>query len=103
MTSWIIENVFSTLTGWLGVAGVIVVICGVIAWLFPPFRRIALIVAGVAVSFATIYAKGSRDRANLEARRKEEAVQKARKDYEKIDARPDSPDTVGKRMSDGSF
>lgn len=103
MTDFIWQYVFSTLWGWLGVAGVTVIICGAIAWFIPPLRRIALEVAGVVVAAATIYAKGSRDRANLEKRRKEEAVRKAREAYDEIDKRPDTPDTVSKRLRDGTF
>ena len=103
MMSWIIDTFFSSLAGWLGAAGIIVVICGAVAWFVPPLRKIALAVAGVAISAAAIYAKGNRDRARLEARRKEEAVRKARKEYDEIDARPDTSADAIKRMRDGGF
>lgn len=95
--------IFETLWGWWGVAGVVVIACGVVAYLIPQFRIYALAVAGVFISAATIYTKGNRDRAKLENKRKEEAVAKARKDYADIEARPDTPDTVSKRLRDGSF
>lgn len=91
------------LFGWLGLGGGTVAIALAVAWFFPPFRRIALMVAGVALAAASIYAKGNRDRAALEAKRKEEAVRKAQEDYAKIDARPDDPDDVAKRMRRGDF
>lgn len=91
------------LSGWLGLAGLIVVGCAVAAYIFPPFRRIAIEIAAVVFAAAAIYAKGNRDRSALENRRKEEAVQKAQKDYANIDARSDDPKSVAKRLRDGSF
>lgn len=103
MTAWMLHAMFSSLAGWLGTAGIVVVICGVVAWFVPPLRRIAIEIAAVFIASATLYAKGNRDRARLEAARKEEAVQKAQKDYAQIDARPDSPDTVADKLRDGRF
>lgn len=103
MMQWIAEHVFSSLAGWLGITGIIVVGCLAVAWFFPPFRRIALIVAGVALSVATIYAKGNRDRAALERRRKEEAVRRAREKYDEIDKRPDTDDDVTRRLRNNGF
>lgn len=97
------EFIFGTVWGWIGTAGLVVIGCAVVAYFIPQFRIHALAVAGVFISAATIYTKGTRDRARLEARRKEEAVQKARKQYDEIDTRPDSNESVAKRMRDGSF
>ncbi len=97
------DFLFNTVWGWLGIAGVIAVGCGLVAWFLPPFRRLAIEVAAVALSAAAIYAKATRDRANLEAKRKEEAVAKARKEYADIEARPDTPNDVSKRLRDGGF
>ena len=94
---------FETLWGWWGVAGVAVIVCGILAYVFPQFRIIALAIAGVFVSAASIYTKGNRDRAALEARRKEEAVQKARKKYDEIDARPDTPADLADRLRRNGF
>ncbi len=94
---------FETLWGWWGVAGVAVIVCGLLAYIFPQFRIIALAIAGVFVSAATIYTTGNRDRAALEARRKEEAVRNARKKYDEIDARPDTPADVADRLRRGGF
>ncbi len=94
---------FETLWGWWGVAGVVVIVCGLLAYIFPQFRIWAIAVAGVFVSAATIYTKGNRDRAALEARRKEEAVRNARGKYDKIDSRNDTPDDVARRLRDHGF
>lgn len=68
MWDWLTYHVFTSLVGWLGLAGVIVVVCLAVAWFIPPFRRLALMVAGVVASAGAIYAKGSSDA----ARRKQE-------------------------------
>lgn len=95
--------IFDTALGWIGTAGVVVIICLVVGYFIPQFRIYGLAVIGVVVSAATIYAKGNRDRANLETRRRDEAVKKAQEDYAKIDARPDGPADVAKRLRDGTF
>lgn len=95
--------IFDSIWGWLGVTTIIVIACGVVAWFIPPLRRIALEVGGVALAVGTIYAKGNRDRAALEQKRKDEAVRKAQADYAKINERKDTPDTVAKRLRDNSF
>ncbi len=87
----------------LGLAGLVVAGALAVAWFVPPFRRLALMIAGIAFSAATIYAKGAKDRANLENRRKEEAVRRAQEGFSKIDARPDTPDDAARRLRDGSF
>lgn len=103
MTDWIIQSIFSSMWGWIGTAGVVVIISLAVAWFIPPLRQLAVAVAGIAVAAATIYSKGSRDRAALEARRKEEAVRKAQESYGQIDKRPDSSDSVRNRLDSGSF
>lgn len=95
--------IFDTVFGWIGVAGLVVIGCIAVGYFIPGFRLIAIEIAGVVISAATIYTKGSRDRAALEQKRKDEAVRKAQKDYAEINARPDNPDTVSKRFRDGSF
>lgn len=99
MLDWL----FSSLTGWLGIAGMIAVGCFAVAWFIPPLRNAAMAVAGVVLSAAAIYAKGNRDRAKLEQRRKDEAVRKARAEYDRIERRPDTPADVEKRLKDGTF
>lgn len=95
--------IFGSMWGWIGTAGVVVLICIVLGYFFPSFRVIGLAIAGVVISAASIYSKGSRDRAALEAKRRDEAVRKAQKDYADIDARPDTGDSVAKRLRDGTF
>ena len=97
------DFIFSSVWGWIGTAGIVVIASLVVGYFFPQFRIYALGVIGIVVSAATIYTKGSRDRAALENRRKEEAVRKANAAFDKIDARPDTPDSVAKRLRDGSF
>jgi hypothetical protein len=97
------EFIFSTLWGWWGVAGLTVVICVIVGYLVPSLRLHALGVAGVVLTSASLVTKGARDEAAREKRRREAAVKKAQEDYAKIDARPDTPDDVAKRMRDGSF
>lgn len=92
-----------SLFGWLGLGGGVVAAGLAVAWFFPPFRNIALTVAAGALAAGGIYAKGNRDRAALEKKRRDDAVEKARTDYAKIDARPDDPDAVDKRLRNGDF
>lgn len=97
------EFIFGTVWGWIGTAGIAVLICAAVGYFLPQTRLTMLAIAGVFISAASIYTKGSRDRARLEGRRKEEAVAKARKEYADIDARADTPNDVVKRMRDGGF
>lgn len=95
--------IFDTAWGWIGTAGLVVVICLVVGYFIPQFRLYALAVIGVVVSAASIYAKGNRDRANLEKRQRDDAVTKARKEYYEIDARPDTPADLRDRLKRGGF
>ena len=95
--------IFDTVWGWVGTAGIVVIICLVVGYFIPQVRLYALAVIGVVVSAASIYAKGTRDRATLEKSRRDAAVKKAQDDYAKIDARHDTPADVAKRLRDGSF
>lgn len=97
------EFIFSSIWGWIGTATLVAIGCLAIAWFIPPLRPYAISIAGVIIAAATIYTKGSRDRAALEKRRKEEAVRKAKEAYDKIDARNDTPDDVVRRLRDGNF
>ena len=92
-----------SLLGWEITAGGIIAACLAVAWFFPPFRKYALLVAAAVGAVLGIYRKGYKDREALEIKRKEEAVQKARADYEKIDNRGTTPDDAAKRLRDGSF
>lgn len=97
------EWIFDYIWGWYGIAGVALVICAVLAFLFPQFRLwIAAVAAGIFGVMA-VYNKGQRDRAKLEQKRKDEAVAKAQADYDKIERRPDKPSDVEKRLRRGDF
>lgn len=98
-----IHFIFETLYGWWGVAGITVVVCLVLGYFFPSLRVILLAVAGVAISFATAFTKGWTARGRMERTRQDEAVQQARKEYDQIDARPDTPADVADRLRRGGF
>lgn len=66
------EFIFGSVWGWIGTAGLIVAACAVVFIYIPPLRGYAIALAGVAVSVATIYTKGSRD---ANAKRDAEAEQ----------------------------
>ena len=97
------EFIFSSLWGWIGTAGVIVAICVAVGYFIPQFRLYALAVAGVAVTMASTYAKGSRDRAALEKKRRDEAVAEVQGRYDEIERRKDTPADLEKRLKDGTF
>lgn len=103
MMDWILSTIFTSMWGWIGTAGIVALACLAVAWFFPPLRQIAVSIAGIAIAAATIYSKGARDRAALEARRKEEAVRKAQESYDKIEKRQDSVDSVRDRLKRGDF
>lgn len=94
---------FDLLWGWVGVAGLAVIGCAAVAFLFPRLRVHALAAAGVILALARVYAKGQRDRAELEQRRRDEAVGRVQKKYDEIDRRPDDADHVRGRLKDGTF
>lgn len=100
MLDFIIQHFLSSVAGWLGLTGIVVVVMFAVAWFIPPLRPYAIAAAGTMIAFATIYTKGSRDRAALEKRRKDEAVKRAQADYAAIDKRPDEAE---KRLKDGTF
>jgi len=98
-----IDFFLHSLWGWIGLGGVIIIICGVVAWFIPGFRLVAIEIAGGILAATAIYAKGAKDAEALEAAKKEAAVKKAQEDYAKIDSRPDTDNDVDKRLRDGSF
>lgn len=97
------EWMFNSLWGWVGVTGLIVAAAIVVAFFVPQLRGTMLAVAGAALAIGAAYAKGQRDRANLEHRRKERAVKQAREKYDAINRRPDTDRTVEDRLRDGGF
>lgn len=98
-----IDFLFNSIWGWAGIGGVVIIGALAAAYFFPPFRKLALAVAAGAVAVLAIYSKGASDNARREKEKRDKAVKKAEKDYAKIDARPDKPDDVAKRLRDGSF
>jgi hypothetical protein len=97
------EWFFDYVYGWSGVVGITIVACIIVGLIFPQFRLYAAAVGAGALAMAGVYAKGQRDRAEIERRRKEQAVAKAQKDYDTIEKRPDKPSDVQKRMKRGDF
>jgi hypothetical protein len=88
---------------WLGLGGASIGGLLALAWFFPPLRKYALLAAGVLATLLAAYSKGSRDRAALERKRRDQAVDKARSAYDKIDTRPDDDRTVDERLRRGRF
>ena len=94
---------FSPLVGWSLAGGGVIAAAAAVAWFFPPFRKYAIAAGLVALGLIGVYRKGYKDSSARENKRKEEAVRKARKDYEEIDARPDDAGSAAKRLRDGDF
>ena len=97
------DIIFGSVYGWIGTAGLIVLACAVIGYIVPAWRPYVIAVGLVAVSVATAFTKGWLARGERETKLKDEAVRKAQKNYDEIDARPDTADDAVKRMRDGSF
>jgi len=74
-----------------------------IAWFIPPLRRYAIAAGALAVVVFTIYRKGKADQAALERKRRDEAVRRAKEQYDEIDRRPDTVDDVVKRLRNNGF
>lgn len=95
--------IFSTVWGWIGTMGAIAIAGLVVGYFIPQTRIYVLAIIGVAISLATLYTKATRDERARRQRLDDEAVKYARDKYRKIDARPDDPGTVSKRLRDGNF
>lgn len=94
--------IFDTLWGWWGVAGVVLVVCGLIAWLIPQARIYAIAVAGTVITAASIFAKGYAARGKKEQEKRDAAVKKVGGEYDKIEARTDA-NRARDRLRDNSF
>lgn len=94
---------FSTVWGWLSITGIVVIVCGVVAWLIPSLRLTMLAVAGAVVTVTAAYTKGKRDQAALEQRRKEAAIAAVKARYDKIRKTPSTHADVEKSLKDGTF
>lgn len=99
MTEWL----FHSTAGWLGVTGIIIVICGVVFWFVPFLRRWAVEIALLVIGATAIYLKGVADRSKLEKEKKDAAVKRNQDAFDKIDRRPDTTNDVDKRLRNGSF
>jgi hypothetical protein len=97
------EFLFSSLYGWLGIGGVIILACIAVGIYFPPFRSLAAAVALGTLAAVGLYTKGSRDRARQDKARREEALKKLQAEYDRINKRPDTPTDVEKRLDKGNF
>jgi hypothetical protein len=73
------DFLFSSIWGWMGTAGVVVLICVAVGYFFPGFRVLALEVAGGVLAAAAIYAKGNRDEAGKWNKQIDKDVQKGQK------------------------
>lgn len=97
------DFIFSTVWGWIGTAGIIVIAGLVVGYLIPQTRIYVIGIIGVAISLATIYTKATRDERARQQRLKDEAVNDAQNKYRKIDSRPDDPGTVADRLRNNNF
>lgn len=97
------DFLFSSVWGWIGAAGAIVIACVAVGYFFPQFRVWALAIGGGAIYAASVYTKGSRDQAARDKKRSDEAAKKVQADYARIDSRNDTPADVAKRLRDGQF
>ena len=59
-----IHFLFDNIWGWIGTAGVVVIICGAIGYFVPSLRLLMLEIGGGILAATAIYAKGNRDEAN---------------------------------------
>lgn len=98
-----LDFLWHSTAAWLGIGGFAIVGLAVAAWLIPGFRMLALKIGGGILAAGALMAKGAHDQKLREEKRKEEAVGKAKADYAKIDARPDTADTVVDRLRRNDF
>ena len=61
MIDWIALHIFSSIWGWLGIGGLAIAGLLVVAYLFPPFRKNAIIVAAAIGGVLALSAKAARD------------------------------------------
>lgn len=97
------DLIFNSIWTWIGLAGVVVIGCIIVGYLFPSLRVAALAVAGAALTVAGAFAKGYNARARLERKRQDEAVRKVQRKYDDIDKKPYKPSDVERRIRDESF
>lgn len=59
-----IHFLFDNIWGWVGTAGIVVIICAAIGYFVPSLRLLMLEIGGGILAATAIYAKGNRDEAN---------------------------------------
>ena len=96
-------DIFNEVNAWLALGGLSLAGLIAIAWFFPPFRRLAIEIAAAIAAGMAIYAKGAHDAKRNEKAKQDAAVKRAEEKFDKIDARPDSPDSVDRRLRNGNF
>lgn len=90
-------DLINPLFGWWGIGGAALAACAVLAYLFPPFRKLAILAGGVIVALLAAYTKGSRDATRRKQAQWDRAIVRdvekgrdARADAERaVDADPD--------------
>lgn len=95
--------IFDTLYGWWGVAGITVIACVAVGYSVPSLRLSMIAVGGAAIWLASAFTKGWAAAKRDDKRKTDEAVAKARKEYDAIDARPDTPADVAERLRRSTF
>ena len=95
MFDWI-----NPLYGYLGLGGVLIAAALAVAWYFPPFRNIALAVAGGVAAVLAVYTKGSKDAAKRKQAEWEKAIKRDVAKGSKARADADSDVASGRLRSD---
>lgn len=72
MFDWI-----NPLYAYIGVGGVAVAACAVVAWYFPPLRKPAIAIGAGILAVLAIYRKGSKDASDRAARQRAEEERRA--------------------------
>lgn len=72
MMDWLNPSV-----GWGAFAFMIIAGCLAVAWYFPPFRKLALTIAGAVAGAFALYRKGAKDAAARKQRQWDEAERKS--------------------------
>ena len=99
MITWILDHYIATLS----ITVISIIACGAVAWFIPPLRRLAIEAGILIATAAAIFTRGYLAAKREDRAKQEKAVEKAKQEFDKIDARPDTDSTVDKRLRDGSF
>jgi hypothetical protein len=96
-------HLINSVWGWLTIGGIGLIALGAVAYFLPPFRKLCIEIGILLISVMGIYAKGVRDAEKRDRAKRDAAVEKNKKEFDRIDNRPDDPGTVDKRLRDGNF